>query len=315
MSQTGARYLEVVESGQRVDNYLLRELKSVPRTRIYRMLRRGEVRVNGGRVTPGYRVQSGDRLRLPPLRDASPRPGQPRAPSRQIQRLRQRILFEDDDLLALDKPAGLAVHGGSGVRLGVIETLRAERPGASLGLAHRIDRDTSGCLLVAKSRASLLELHRIFRAGEAIKSYQLLVAGRWPAARRSVNLALHRYVTGTGERRVRPSRQGRPARTDFSLVHQPGPGADAQAAVTWLRARLHTGRTHQIRVHASASGHPLLGDDKYGTEASASLSLSLGVSRLCLHAVSLALPWAGDTLRLEAPLPTCFEEAWQSARP
>lgn len=304
MDDKPAQSVAAQYAGQRLDNYLARVLKPVPKTRIYRMLRRGEVRVNGGRAKPDYRVQAGDRLRLPPLwglrdeRSAHP------PHSRQWTKLERRILFEDDGLLVLDKPAGLAVHGGSGVRLGLIETLRAGRPKAFLELAHRLDRDTSGCLIIAKSRAALGELHRLQRVRQVVKSYELLACGRWPNGLQLVELPLHRYVAAAGERRVRVAQQGKPARTRFSQLR-------LCDAASWLRARLHTGRTHQIRVHAAASGHPLLGDDKYGTAASALRSQQAGAKRLCLHAASIRLPWRGEDLRVSAAVPRFFAQAWR----
>ena len=301
--QPQVSYLEVEEAGQRLDNYLARALRSVPRSRIYRMLRTGEVRVNGRRAKPGQRLQAGDRVRLPPVRlgPVAPRP----APSRALRALlRHRVLFDDDGLLILDKPSGLAVHGGSGLSFGLIEALRADRSEKFLELAHRLDRGSSGCLMVAKSRAALKTLHLMQRERRIKKSYDLLVAGQWPSGLGLVDLPLHRFATASGERRVRVAVQGKPARTRFAPVR-------TAAAATWLRAALLTGRTHQIRVHAAASGHPLLGEDKYETAASAACSEAVGVARLCLHASWLNLAWAGQRLRVEAPLPADFFQAWE----
>ena len=295
-------YIEVDDPGQRIDNYLTRVLKAVPKARIYRMLRRGEVRVNGGRVKPAYRVQAGDRVRIPPVRTPRrlvPASGSPGV----VARLRDSVLYEDDGLLILDKPAGLAVHGGSGISFGLIEALRANRSDRFLELAHRLDRETSGCLIVAKSRRALLELHGMQRQRRIRKSYDLLVCGPWPPELAAVELSLHRFVTASGERRVRVASHGKPSRTVFKRVRT------AEFA-TWLQARLHTGRTHQIRVHAAASGYPLLGDDKYGTEASAACSRSSGAARLCLHASRLSFDWAGARLQAAAPLPSVFVETW-----
>ena len=298
------------QSGQRIDNFLLRLLKPAPKAQIYRMLRRGEVRVNSGRVKPSYRVRAGDLVRLPPVwrRPAAAQQGAEAASrlggGQLIARLNRRILFEDEGLLAINKPSGMAVHGGSGVALGVIEALRCGRPGRFLELAHRLDRDTSGCLLLAKSRSSLVELHRQLRSGGLAKSYELLVAGRWPRDRTEVDLPLRRYVTAAGERRVYTAAAGKPARTGFTLLR-------TCASASWLRARLHTGRTHQIRVHAAVSGHPLLGEDKYETPESLLRSKEARVRRLCLHALSVRLPWRNQELRIEAPLPPLFGEAWR----
>ncbi len=290
------------EAGQRIDNFLLRRLKGVPKTRIYRMLRRGEVRVNGARTGPHRRLAAGDDVRIPPVRTAPM--SAPVVPGEALMaRLDRRILFEDEGLLVIDKPSGLAVHGGSGVQLGLIEALRAGRSERFLELAHRIDRDTSGCLMIAKSRTALSELHRLLRAQQVRKSYQLLVSGRWPRRRTVVERPLHRFVTAAGERRVRVDAQGKAARTTFNVLR-------ACAAASWLSARLHSGRTHQIRVHAAASGHPVLGEDKYETAASEQCSKVAGANRLCLHAVRLSFEWDGASRRIEAPLPPLFAEAW-----
>ncbi|MCY3641257.1 MAG: RluA family pseudouridine synthase [Gammaproteobacteria bacterium] len=294
--------IDAGQAGQRIDNFLLRRLKGVPKTRIYRMLRRGEVRVNGARTGPHRRLAAGDDVRIPPVRTA--RASAPATPGRALMaQLDRRILFEDEGLLVIDKPSGLAVHGGSGVQLGLIEALRAGRSERFLELAHRLDRDTSGCLMIAKSRAALSELHRLLRAQRVRKSYQLLVCGRWPRHRTVVERPLHRFVTAAGERRVRVDAQGKPARTTFNVLR-------ACDAASWLSARLHSGRTHQIRVHTAASGHPVLGEDKYETVASEQCSNATGVNRLCLHAVRLSLEWDGTQQRFEAPVPPLFDEAW-----
>lgn len=300
--QPTVSYIDVEDPGQRIDNYLSRVLKAVPRARIYRMLRRGEVRVNGGRVKPAYRLQVGDRIRVPPVRTGGGQaPPRPPAPLRR--RLGEAILFEDDGLLILDKPAGLAVHGGSGLSFGLIEALRAVRSERVLELAHRLDRETSGCLIVAKSRAALKALHDLQRSGRVRKTYELLVAGRWPRERNAVERPLHRYVTAAGERRVRVAAHGKASRTTFQRVR-------VAPSASWLRARLHTGRTHQIRVHAASSGHPVLGDDKYGTDATAACSRIGGAGRLCLHAAQLGFDWHGVRLRVAAPTPALFADAW-----
>lgn len=304
-----ARRVEAEESGQRIDNFLVRILKPLPKARIYRLLRRGEVRVNGGRIKPDYRVQAGDELRLPPVwRQPPPAAAHPKdatpAGKSLSALLARRTLFEDAGLLVIDKPSGAAVHGGSGLSLGVIEALRLGRKERFLELAHRLDRDTSGCLLIAKSRAALAELQQMQRSRLVAKSYQLLVSGRWPKSRNMVELPLRRYVTAAGERRVRVAEDGKPARTGFNLLR-------SCAAASWLKARLHTGRTHQIRVHAAASGHPLLGEDKYETPESLACSKAARTPRLCLHAFSVRLPWRGAELRLEAPLPPLFATVWR----
>ena len=302
----GVRHLTVAESdGQRIDNFLLRELRGLPRSRIYRMLRKGEVRVNGGRVKPTHRLAPGDEVRIPPVRGVGEGAAAQQAfiGAAVLETLERSVVFEDDALLVLDKPAGMPVHGGSGLSFGAIEGLRRLRPGVDLGLAHRLDRDTSGCLLVAKSRAVLLELHQALRQREVKKRYTLAVFGTWPRRTRSVQLPLERYLTPSGERRVRVSAEGKSSRTDFAVI-------ESAAAATLLEARLHTGRTHQIRVHAMASGHPVVGDVKYAAPFQQALAAERGVHRLCLHASELVLARNGRRLRFEAPLPADFAAAW-----
>ncbi len=288
-----ARIVEVdAEDGQRLDNFLLGALKGVPRPRVYRMLRRGEVRVNGGRCKPGQRLVRGDRVRIPPHRRSGSDEAPP--PKSAAEALLQRVLYEDDDLLVIDKPSGRAVHGGSGVSFGVVEALRQTHP--RVELAHRLDRDTSGCLMLAKNRRTLLKLHDAFRSQAVGKRYEVVVAGTWPAKLRRVDAPLQRYALPSGERRVRVAGDGEVARTDFEVV------ARLALPATWLAAFPKTGRTHQIRVHAAASGHPVLGDDKYGVRYGA-----LAAPRLMLHASRLRLVLDGRSLRFEAPLPEAFE--------
>ena len=283
-------------AGQRVDNYLTRRLKGVPKSHIYRILRSGEVRVNSRRVGPDYRLEEGDRVRIPPVRTA-PRPAVPRqAPAT---RLKADILYEDDVLLVINKPAGVAVHGGSGVARGVVEQLRLERPEARfLELVHRLDRDTSGVLMLAKRRSALTELHRQLREGQVQKFYLVLVKGEWRDDKRSVTLPLDKYVLASGERRVSVSRDGRPAHTVFRLQR------------TWrgfslLEAELKTGRTHQIRVHLAHLGFPVAGDDKYGDFKLNKRLAPQGLKRMFLHARKTVIthPGSGAPLALEAPLP------------
>ena len=297
MAAHGVELVEIdAERGQRLDNFLLARLKGVPRSRIYRMLRRGEVRVNGGRARPDYRVRPSDIVRIPPYRGAEPASPDAPPPAGAAEALLAHAIYEDRNILVLDKPTGLAVHGGSGVSFGVIETLRAANPGTPYELAHRIDRDTSGCLAVAKRRSALRQLHAAFRTGEVVKRYDAVVAGRWPAERRRVDDALERYRMANGERRVRVAAGGDPARTDFSVVVRLDDVLGGPA--TWLAAVPKTGRTHQIRVHAASVGHPILGDDKYAAD---------GRGRLMLHASALTLPVDGRPMCFEAPLPAAFE--------
>jgi 23S rRNA pseudouridine955/2504/2580 synthase len=297
------RHVEIGDAaGQRVDNFLLGLLKGVPKSRIYQMVRKGEVRVNGGRIKPTYRLSPGDTVRIPPVRDRA-QAAEPVMGSRDLQRLEAAVIFENDALMVLDKPAGIAVHGGSGITFGVIEGLRRLRPGAQLELAHRLDRDTSGCLLIAKGRSALLELHAALRERVVKKRYAVLVHGVWQRKTRTVRLGLHRYVTASGERRVRVAQSGKPSRTDFEVI-------EAAECATWLRARPHTGRTHQIRVHALASGHAVVGDDKYAPAPDRELAASLGVRRLCLHAEGLTLSFGGEQLRFTCLPPEDFRQAW-----
>ncbi len=290
-----------VDDGRRLDNFLLARLKGVPRSRVYRMLRRGEVRVNGARAGPDYRLQRGDSIRVPPhRRDPTPPTGRPG--SKLAEALRAAVIHEDENLLVLDKPSGMAVHGGSGVAFGVIEALRAlvgAEVAAHCQLAHRLDRETSGCLAVAKNRRTLLELHGEFRAGQVGKRYDAIVAGRWPRGARRVEMPLARVLTTGGERRVRVRADGEPARTDFTVERWLGDGA-----ATWLAVYPKTGRTHQIRVHAMASGHPIIGDEKY---AGPDIAKKFGHPRLLLHASELAVRLRGHRHRFRAPPPAVFK--------
>jgi 23S rRNA pseudouridine955/2504/2580 synthase len=303
LSKDVVNHLAIDEAGagQRIDNFLLRVLKGVPKSHIYRILRSGEVRVNRRRVRPDTRLAAGDDLRIPPVRVAMPqdRSRQPRTPPIALP-----ILYEDDALIAIDKPSGLAVHGGSGISFGLIERLRAARPDARfLELVHRLDRDTSGVLLVAKTRAALLALHATLREGQADKRYFVLVKGRWRDAKRRVELPLAKFVTGDGERQVRvePS-VGRMARTVF---YRRRVWANASPPASLLEAELATGRTHQIRVHLTYLGFPLAGDDKYGDFAWNRELAKQGLKRMFLHAWRLSLPHPTEKrlLTVESPLP------------
>jgi len=297
LSKARATWLEVGEesAAQRIDNFLLRRLKGVPKSHVYRVLRSGEVRVNSGRVRPEYRLQVGDRIRVPPIRIA-PRPALAR-PSQFP------IVFEDAALLVIDKPAGVAVHGGSGVSYGVIESLRAARPQAKLlELAHRLDRDTSGLLIVAKKRSALVELHRLLREAAVEKVYVAVVKG---AVKKPLEIRepLHKYVSATGERRVSVGAGGRQAVTRVKPLK-------ANDHYSVLEVRLLTGRTHQIRVHLAHAGHPILGDDKYGDFPLNRAVAKLGVRRLFLHArrLGFAHPVTGEGISLESKLPEDMQE-------
>lgn len=295
------------EAGQRLDNYLLRHLKGVPKSRIYRIVRSGEVRINGARCQPDQRLNAGDELRLPPVRrQAFVESRPPVAPEITLP-----VLYEDESLLAINKPCGIAVHGGSGLAWGAIEALRAQRPEARfLELAHRLDRETSGVLLIAKRRAALIGLHDMFRTQGGDKRYLAVVAGDWTHGQVGqaikVTEPLHKYLLPDGERRVRVARgrdlthpETRQAETHFRLVRQyPG--------FALVEARLKTGRTHQIRVHLASLGLPIVGDDKYGDFAlNKSLAAAGRLDRMFLHAARMRCkhPVTGEPLSIEAPLP------------
>jgi len=279
--------------GQRLDNFLLRLCKGVPKSHIYKAIRSGEVRVNKGRSGADQRVAAGDVVRVPPLRQPAPGQAGP-APAAEFP-----VVFEDDVLLVIDKPAGVAVHGGSGVAHGVIERLRAARPQARfLELAHRLDRETSGLLMLAKKRSALLALHRMLREGEGSKHYLALVCGDWVNDRQHLRQPLAKWTTRSGERRVKVDPDGQQAHTIVTLLHRYG-------ACSLVDAELRTGRTHQIRVHLAASGFPIVGDDKYGDDAVREQFARQGFRRMFLHAHRLALhhPASGEPMNLEAPLP------------
>ena len=287
------------EQGQRLDNFLIRVCKGVPKSHIYRILRSGEVRVNSGRVDATYRLRDGDKLRIPPIRIAE-RP-QNEVDEAAKQRVDLPIIFEDEAMLVIDKPEGIAVHGGSGVSFGVIEALRRQRPQAKfLELAHRLDRETSGILLVGKKRLALTALHDMFRehGAGADKRYLVLVKGRWMNNTQHVKLPLFKYLTESGERRVSVNAEGKPSHTVFRLLAR-WPG------VSLLEAQLKTGRTHQIRVHLSHLGFPILGDEKYGDFGHNREIKRDGLKRMALHAWRMAFrhPLTAAPLECVAPLP------------
>lgn len=282
--------------GQRIDNYLLKLLKGVPKSHIYRILRKGEVRANKKRVDATYRLELGDILRIPPVQTARKEPTGPQPVNA---RMAQYVLFEDSALLVINKPSGMAVHGGSGISRGVIEQLRLEHPEFKfLELVHRLDRETSGVLLVAKKRSALVELHRMMRDGDTEKHYLTLVKGVWKNARQHVQFSLHKYLTASGERRVSVNEEGQTAHTIFTLKQN-------WSEFSLLDAELKTGRTHQIRVHLAHLGFPIAGDDKYGDFALNKTLQKQGLKRMFLHAARMALahPLTGEPLVIEAPLP------------
>ncbi|MBT9510896.1 MAG: RluA family pseudouridine synthase [Acidovorax sp.] len=305
-----ARLVEVDadSAGQRLDNFLIRHLKGVPKTHVYRIIRSGEVRINKGRASADTRVEAGDQVRLPPVRisDKVAEKAERPAPAREFP-----ILLEDEHLIAIDKPAGVAVHGGSGVSFGVIEQLRQARPGAKfLELVHRLDRDTSGILLVAKKRSALTHLQDQFRERETGKTYLALVTGAWPANKKVIDLPLHKYLQADGERRVRVTAADDPdGMRSITLVKVrssvPARAAQGLPAMSLLEVTIKTGRTHQIRVHLASQGHAIVGDDKYGDFELNKRLQKQGMKRMFLHAWRLQFnhPASGERVALNAELP------------
>ena len=285
--------IDAEQAGQRIDNFLLRVCKGVPKSHIYKAIRGGEVRVNKGRIQSDYRLKEGDAVRVPPLR--LPAPDAPRV----VPPSNFPVVFEDDDILVINKPSGVAVHGGSGVSFGVIEQLRAARPEARLlELAHRLDRETSGLLIIAKKRSALVALHEMMREGKGRKRYQALVVGDWVNQKQHIRQPLLKWLTAGGERRVRVDPAGKPAHTIISLMHRYG-------RYSLLEAELRTGRTHQIRVHLASAGFPIVGDDKYGSDDVRAQFARMGFSRMFLHAYRLEMPHplTGEPMAWSAPLP------------
>lgn len=297
--RTAVRHFEVApeDAGQRLDNFVHRLLGGVPRSRVYRVIRKGEVRVNGRRAGPELRLQSHDTVRIPPVR-VLPAAETGRPSQELIERIGRAVVCEDENLLVLDKPAGVAVHGGSGVSFGVIEALRAQRPEESLELVHRLDRDTSGCLLIARRRPALRTLHALMRGDAVEKRYLTLVKGKWELGAKRIDVPLRTDTRVGGERTVRAAASGKPSVSDFRPVQFFGRTA------TLMEVRLRTGRTHQIRVHAAHAGHPVAGDDKYGDAAFNGQLGALGLSRMFLHAHSLSFTWPqGVEFSINTPLP------------
>jgi 23S rRNA pseudouridine955/2504/2580 synthase len=285
-------------NGQRLDNFLIRHLKGVPKTHIYRIIRSGEVRINKGRVSADTRIATGDTVRVPPIRLSEKADAPNTAPAREFD-----ILFEDEAFLAINKPAGVAVHGGSGVSFGVIEQLRRARPQAKLlELVHRLDRDTSGVLLIAKKRSALIQLQDQFRDRETGKTYLALVPGAWPANVKVIDKPLHKYLTAEGERRVKVVAKDDPdGMRSVTLVKV----AQRFAGFSLLEVTIKTGRTHQIRVHLASIGHPICGDDKYAPDVANQAVIKQGLKRMFLHAwrLQLAHPITGQDMQLQTELP------------
>ncbi|MDR3431952.1 MAG: 23S rRNA pseudouridine(955/2504/2580) synthase RluC [Rouxiella aceris] len=298
------------EAGQRIDNFLRTFLKGVPKSMIYRILRKGEVRVNKKRIKPEYKLLPGDQVRVPPVRVAERDDAPVSAKLDKVAALEHCILFEDDHLLILNKPSGTAVHGGSGLSFGVIEGLRALRPDARfLELVHRLDRDTSGVLLIAKKRSALRSLHEQLRLKGMQKDYLALVRGEWPAHCKVVQAPLLKNILQSGERIVRVNSEGKPSETRFKIEEKYG-------FATLIKASPVTGRTHQIRVHAQHAGHPIAFDDRYGDRDFDAQLVGSGINRLFLHAAALRFehPGTGETLRIEAPLEPKLRNALKKLR-
>jgi 23S rRNA pseudouridine955/2504/2580 synthase len=299
---SGVQYVEAGEGdvGQRLDNFLIRTLKGVPRTHVYRLLRKGEVRVNSKRAKPEQRLAAGDRVRLPPMRRPDPAEAATRLPSPSLQKLLiDAVLYEDADLMVLNKPPGVAVHGGSGMTHGVIEALRAARPEVGeLDLVHRLDRETSGCLIVAKRRAALRDLHAQLREGQVEKRYLALVCGKWDLGQKRIELPLATGERRGGERHVAVRSHGQVAVSTFRPVQFFG------VVATLVEVEIGTGKTHQIRVHAAYAGHPVAGDDKYGDRDCNETLRGYGLNRMFLHAASVGVnrPGTREPLHVSAPL-------------
>ena len=299
--RTGVRHFEVSEdeAGQRLDNFVHKHLGDIPRSRVYRVIRKGEVRVNGHRAGPDTRLQAHDKIRIPPVKVRPPEEiGRPSADLQET--IRKSIIYEDAKLLVLNKPSGIAVHGGSGVSFGVIEILRALRPDDHLELAHRLDRDTSGCLIVARSTAVLRVVHALLREEDTTfeKRYLTLLQGSWDLGKKRIDAPLRTDTRVSGERTVRVDASGKPSLSEFRPVQFFGKRA------TLMEVNLLTGRTHQIRVHAVHAGHPVAGDEKYGDEAFNESMHALGLKRMFLHAHSVSFDWPeGGQFSVNTPLP------------
>lgn len=292
--------IDAEQAGQRIDNFLRRELPGIPKGRVHNILRRGEVRVNGGRIRGEYKLQEGDEVRVPPVRIRAE--GAPPS-DRQATNLADRVLFEDKRLLVIDKPSGVAVHGGSGISHGVIEMLRHARPELrDLSLVHRLDRETSGCLVLAKRRSALRELHELFREGRVEKNYLALVVGDWQLGEQLINEPLQVQNRKGGERHVVVNREGKSAQTRVQLSRTFG-------KYSLMQCRPLSGRTHQIRVHLEFYEHPILGDERYGDGDANRAAKKLGLPRLFLHAQSIAFPDnSGNEAHFTSPLADDLEQ-------
>jgi 23S rRNA pseudouridine955/2504/2580 synthase len=295
--------ITTAQLGQRLDNFLLKQLGNLPRSRIYRIIRKGEVRVNKKRIKPDYKLQIGDLVRIPPVRLETELQDKSRPPKHLQERLEQTILYENDHILVIDKPAGLAVHAGSGVDYGVIDAMRLLRPADDIELVHRLDRDTSGCLLLARHRQALLAMQVVLQDRSMGKKYNAVVKGCWPRELTEIRYALGKIHLSNGERRMRVDNGGKQALSRVRLLR-------SGALFSLIQVELVTGRTHQIRVHCQAEGHEIAGDDKYGDTEFNRAMRKRGIRRLMLHASSLELPQGKYTpeIVINAPLPAEFEQ-------
>lgn len=302
--KTAVQVVEVTLANvnQRLDNFLISRLDNVPRTRVYRIIRKGEVRVNSKRCKPDYKLRVGDQVRIPPLQIGAAKPAKSSPPERLLQQLEQAKLFENDHLIIIDKPAGLAVHAGSGVDYGVIDAIRLLHQDSDVELVHRLDRDTSGCLLLTKTRPALLWLQQAIRENRLGKHYCAVVGGRWPQELTEIAAPLRKFYLPNGERRMRIEEGGKPALSRVRLQQ-------AAKLYSVIRVELVTGRTHQIRVHCQAAGHAIAGDDKYGDDDFNRVMRRRKIRRLMLHAASLDLPASEFCPEqvINAPLPAEFE--------
>jgi len=298
-NRQAVRHVEIdaEQAGKRLDQFLMKLFGTVPRSRVYRLVRKGEVRVNGRRADPAQRLQVNDKVRVPPVR-IEPEGASPRIPRALLERVAEAIIHEDEKLLVIDKPSGIAVHGGSGLSFGIIEVLRALRPKDSLELVHRLDRDTSGCLLVARKASALRTMHALLREGRFEKRYLALVRGHWQHGHARIDVPLRTDIRVGGERTVQAHASGKTALSEFTPLQFLGKRA------TLMQVSLHTGRTHQIRVHAAHAGHPVAADEKYGDADFNAQLAEVGLKRMFLHAHSVGFEWPqGGVFNATAPLP------------
>ncbi len=305
MSEHRAELLKLypTQAGQRLDNFLIRILKGVPRTRIYRAIRKGEVRVNASRAKQNQRLFAGDEIRIPPVRRSNGHEIKKNISSAWGRSIEESVIFEDDRFLIVNKRSGVAVHGGSSIKCGMIESLRQIRPNAPyLELVHRLDRDTSGLVMVAKKSTVLKKLHHLLRKGEIDKRYLALVLGRWPARLGNISAPLEKFSLRAGERLVKVTANGKPSETKFRVLER-------FRGATLVEVKPVTGRTHQIRVHALHAGHPILGDKKYGKEHTSVKEQQVPFKRLFLHAKTLKFKFDGEQILLEA----APDDEWSSA--